>query len=495
MPKPVLVVHPPGDVSLDEAHAAIELWEHYSGKTLDSAQRLAVELMLAEVDDRWAARTTGRAEPRQNGKGDELEVVEAWGLLQRGEWIVHSAHEIPTAKSAHQRLVGFFESHRDLRNKKAKVRYANGDQAIEMKSGAVVVYRTRTAGGGRGLDDISRLVVDEAQWAQPEQLASAMPILAANPNPQTNFAGSAGIAQKSDWWWDLRVRALKDAAGQFSWLEHSAETLELSRDGRVLATSPDPEDREAWKRANPALGSRIEEAFLAEQLRTLGPDLFSREHLGVWDPYPGDEIGFIPQEQWNDLVIEYPKDRLSSFIFGLSVAPDGRWSCVGSAARMRSGALYIDKVDYRPGTDWLVERVVELYQKHRRPVRVNPAAPEGAFVRPLRDAGVDVVEVVWRDYVQACGEVLESIRNGRIHHLGQEALDRAVRTAQRRDVGKDGGWVWTEAVSQVDISPLKAATLAVIGVSNVQPPKPFVVVGRQSDESRLSGMAATTIPN
>ena len=81
------------------------------GSGLDRAQRLAVELMLAETAaGRWAARTTGRAEPRQNGKGDEIEVVEAWGLIQRAEWIVHTAHEIPTAKAAHRRLADHLES-------------------------------------------------------------------------------------------------------------------------------------------------------------------------------------------------------------------------------------------------------------------------------------------------------------------------------------------------------------------------------------------------
>ena len=303
-PSPALLVHPPAVASLDEAEAAIDQWQWYSGKQLDSAQRLAVQLMLAEnAAGRWAARTTGRAESRQNGKGDEIEVVEAWGLTQRNEAIVHTAHEIPTAKNAHLRLVAHLEGHADLRRKIGKVRYANGDQAIEMSgaSGGVIVYRTRTAGGGRGLDDISRLGVDEAQHAQAEQLASSTPILAANPNPQMNFTGSAGIAGRSDWWWQLRKRALLGGTGEFSWLEHSAEHVEINRDGRIISTSPDPTDREAWMRANPAYGTRIEPEFLAEQLATLGPDLFAREHLCVWDPYNDGEGGLIPRDTWSDL--------------------------------------------------------------------------------------------------------------------------------------------------------------------------------------------------
>jgi hypothetical protein len=473
-PEPSLLVHPPGAVNLDEANAAIEQWEHYSKKTLDSAQRLAVQLMMAESGGRWAVRTTGRAESRQNGKGDELEVVEAWGLTQRREWIVHTAHEIPTAKSSHRRLVGHLESHRDLRKLVRQVRYANGDQSIEMTNGAIIVYRTRTAGGGRGLDDISRLVVDEAQYAQAEQLSSSMPILSANPNPQANFTGSAGIAERSDFWWGLRMRALKakngEDPGDFAFLEHSAERIELSRDGRVISEAPNPEDREAWYRANPALGDRIEEDFLTEELWTLGSNLFAREHLGVWDPYPGDEGGFLPFDLWDDLKIPSPEPGvLRSVFFGLSMTESS--AVVASAGRLPDGNLYVDVVQERSGTDWVVPYVIELCLRKRIPIRVNPAAPEGALVRPLTEAGVEVFQVPPRQYQQACGEILDSIKNGVIRHLDQQSLNRAVRAVQRRDVGNEGGWVWADPVSGADVSPLKAATLALSGVTARRPPR------------------------
>ena len=479
VPAPALLVHPPA-ASLDEAYGAIAQWERYSRKSLDSAQRLAVELMMAEsADGRWAARTTARCEARQNGKGDEIEVVEAWGLTQRGEWIVHTAHEIPTAKSAHRRLVDHLEGHRDLRRLVRRVRYANGDQAIEMTTGAIIVYRTRTAGGGRGLDDISRIVVDEAQYAQAEQLASATPILAANPNPQMNYAGSAGIADRSDWWWSLRMRALRALAGQappgeFSYLEHSAEQVELNRDGKVISIPPDPEDIEAWKRANPAFGVRIEEAFLAEQLRNLGPALFAREHLCVWDPYPGADDGFLPYVQWEDLKVEAVEGQ-RSICFGLAVAANGESAAFASASRLPNGDLYVDTVDERRGTDWIIAKAVDLHQRKRIPLRVNPAAAEGAFIRPLTEAGVKLVEVTARQYQQACGEVLDTIKNGTIRHLGQTALNRAVKAVQRRDIGKDGSWVWVEPASGVDISTLKAATLALTGVTARRAPRIYTL--------------------
>lgn len=466
-PVPALLVRPRGVVSLDEAHAAIEQWEHYSRKRLDQAQRVAVEAMMAEgPNGRWAARTTVEVKSRQNGKGDDLEVVESWGLAQRAEAIVHTAHEIPTSKSAHQRLVAFFQSHRDLRRLIRTPRFANGDQAIPMVNGGVIVYRTRTAGGGRGLDDISRLVIDEGQWAQPEQLASSTPILAANPNPQINFAGTAGILGRSDWWWSLRLRALRGDDDGFAYVEHSAERVELNRDGRVVSTPPRADDLAAWRLANPAFPERIEEGFLREQLKTLGPALFAREHLCVWDPHVDSEGGVIPFDQWTDLGVD-PPPRVVDVAYGLSVSLDGRWAAVGSAGRLPDGDLYVDCVKLEQGTGWVVAYLESLLARKRLPVRVDPGEGAGAFIAALREARVEVVELGPREYQQSCGALYAAVLAGKVRHIRQESLSRAVAVAERRDIGHEGGWVWAHPVS-IDISSLKAATVAASGVSSVR---------------------------
>ena len=49
--------------------------------------------MAETADGKWAASTTGREMPRQNGKGDEVEVVELWGLVHRAEAILHTIHD------------------------------------------------------------------------------------------------------------------------------------------------------------------------------------------------------------------------------------------------------------------------------------------------------------------------------------------------------------------------------------------------------------------
>lgn len=457
-PVPAVVAHPVA-VSLDEAYLAIDQWEFYSGKVLDSAQRLAVEHMMAEAaDGLWAASSTGRAESRQNGKGDEIEVPELWGLTQRGEAILHTAHEAATAASAHARLRDLILGHRDLRSKLGRnsrgqesIQSWNGNYRIEMADGSVIVHRTRTSAIGRGLDDISRLVVDEAQHAQPEELASATPILAANPNPQKNYIGSAGVAGKSQFWWRLRKEALRGGE-RFAWLEHSAEVVSLNESGMVVASLGDVSDRDLWARANPAYPSRISDDFLLGQLRDLGQEHFAREHLCVWDAEAGTGDLIVPLDLWIAAGVAgtVPADPCA---YAVDAAPDGR-----SASIAASDGERVLVTDNMPGTHWVVAALKELQAAHPGPVFLDPKGPAGALLVDLSEAGIEPVHVTAADHAQACGGLLAAVLSSKLTHAAQPQLDAAVRGATRRPYGD--AWAWNRRTSSVDISPLVAVTLA-----------------------------------
>lgn len=463
-PRARLLVLPPDADSLDEAHAAIELWEHYSRKTLDETQRLAVEVMMAESGGRWAARTTGREMPRQNGKGDELETVELWGLVQRGEAILHTAHELTTVSSAHQRMVGLVEGHADLRRRKVKILNGIGQQLIEMKGGGVAAYRTRTNGGGRGLDDISRLIIDEAQHAKPEQLASSTPILLANPNPQMNFAGTGAIAGVSDWWWQLRKRALGSDPGQFGYVGHTAEVVYIDDTGKVVQEPVNVEDRSLWPSANPALVyGRGELGFFEEQLRTLGPALFAREHLGVWDPPPiGADGLLIPN--WHQLV-DGASEVASHRCLALDVAPDLNWAAIGGAGRRADGLFHVENVWSAPRTGWVKAECVRRSKATGCPIRILTQSPAAAFMAPLREAGVVVVEVSAQEHAAALGQFLMAAAEDQLRHLGQTSLTSALAAAVVRQSGEVD--LWARRQSGGDISPLVAVTVALGGIPAV----------------------------
>lgn len=459
-PRPGILVRPEAGVSLDEAEAAIEVWEYYSRKALDPAQRQTVEVIMAtDRSGRWAASTTGRCMPRQNGKGDEIEVVELHGLVQRAEAILHTVHDaVLLASQAQQRMLSVLEGHADLRRLVKRKWLGTGQQMIELRNGGTIWYRTRTNGGGRGVDDIDRLVVDEAQHATDEHLAALSPTMLANENAQLNALGSAGIEGKSAWWWLMRTRALGPDPGRLGFVEHTAEKVYLDESGAPVQEPVDSGDRALWLRANPAIhaGRGQGMAFLEEQYRRLDRRSFCREHLGVWDPPPAAEGGVFPAGKWMACLDpdSAPGRGLS---YALDVSPDRAWASIAVAARSEAGTD-IELVDRREGTTWLPRRAAELQKRWGGKVAVAKGSPAWSLKEDLEAARVDMLVVSPEEHAQACGDFYDAVIEGHVRHIGQAELDAAVAGADRKYHGD--AWLWSRRTSMVDISPLVAVTLA-----------------------------------
>lgn len=464
-PAPALLVLPPDADSLDEAHAAIELWEHYSGKSLDPAQRLAVEVMMAtDADGRWAAATTGREMPRQNGKGDEIEVVELWGLVQRGEAILHTVHEAALlATQAQQRLLGVLDGHADLRRLVKRKWLGTGQQMIEMRNGGIVWYRTRTSGGGRGVDNVDRVVMDEAQHATHEHAAAITPTLLANPNPQLNALGSGGILGKSRWWWSQRKRALAANPGRFGYVGHTAERLRLDPSGRVVQDPVDVYDRVLWLQANPAIlaGRGAGMDFLEEQLLRNGPAEFAREHLGVWDPDLDDGSSRVfPPGVWeavNGRDVAQPSEGL---VFSVDVSPGRDRAAIGVAGAGGSVGL----VDERPGVGWVLDEAARIASVTGAPVAVAASSPAGSLIADLERAGVSVRALSQADVRSACGWFYDAVVDRRVVVKRDERLDLAVASAVRKPSGD--AFVWDRKAG--DVCALVAVTLAAWSAASTQ---------------------------
>jgi hypothetical protein len=447
------------------------MWEHYSRKTLDPTQRLWVQCVMAErADKRWAAQTTARAMPRQNGKGDELEVPEFWGLVQRSEAILHTIHDaVLLATQTQQRMLSLLD-HPDLRRKVKRKWMGTGQQMIEMRNGGIIWYRTRTGGGGRGVDDIDRLVIDEAQHATEEHLSAIAPTLLANKNPQMNIAGTAGLNGRSKWWWSQRIRALGGDPGAFAFMEHTAERVSLDDAGRVVQEPVDVFDRSLWPVSNPAIGcGRKADGmnFLEEQLRTLGEEAFAREHLGVWAPLESAvATAKIPADAWLATIVPERAPTAGRMAIGWAVSRDGEWSSIS----LGDGTIadpYVVVVEHRRGVGWLPQRLVELVERWD-PIVVGwnnagaAAAQSGAVLEAFRVAGVDtglLSPVNTQDYKAACGGLFTDIVEGRLSRPdGQGPLDVAVGEASERVLGD--AWAWDVRNATVPISPLEAVTVA-----------------------------------
>lgn len=451
---PRLLLRPDAEVSSAGAEAA-ELAEAV-GLILDPWQRLCLDAILAErADGSPAAFEACLICPRQNGKGAVIEAVElAWLFLLGERLILHSAHEFKTANEAFLRLAALIDGAPELRRKVAHIRYANGEQGIELRDGRRLKFVARSRGSGRGFSG-DKLVLDEAYELDAAAMAALLPTMSARPNPQLVYASSAPMPTSTHLH-SVRQRAIKaidagDRSGRLTLLEWSA-------DPQDDLTSP-----VTFAKANPALGIRISVEFVKNELAVMSENLreFARERLGIPDGQDGAQTA-IPFDSYEQLV-DLDSEIDGRVTMALDVNPERSWATVAAAGRRRDSLAHIEVVDRRPGTAWVLDRLMELWKKWQAPVRIDSASPAASFIPDLEAAGVQVVEVGLKEMTRSCGALWDAMLNQRLRHLDQASLSNAITGARKRSVGD--AWAWARLSGAVDITPLVAVTLAFGGIN------------------------------
>lgn len=427
------------------AREAIELAADV-GLYLDEWQQHVLSCSLGVRDDgKWSAFEVAVVVPRQNGKGTIIEARELAGLFLFDEkLILHSAHEFKTAYEGFRRIVSLVEGSSDLSRKVKIIRTGAGDQSIELKSGQRLRFVSRSRASGRGFSgDV--VFLDEAYNLSDEMVAAMLPTMSARPNPQLWYTSSAPVATaESDVLRRLCKRGRAASSRRLAYFEWCAD-----KDDAI-------DDREAWAAANPAIDIRISPEFIEVEMEAMEPEPFARERLGIWSE-DDQSNRVIPAEAWARCrdVLTVPQGSLS---FALDVSPDRKWSSVAVAAKSGPGGVHVELIDRRPGTGWVIDRVVEVQRKWGGKIAVGVGSPAWSLEEELQAARVDILPVSTAEHAQACGDVFDAIVDGQLRHLGQEELDAAVAGAECRYYGD--AWLWSRRTSSVDISPLVAVTLA-----------------------------------
>lgn len=471
--EPVISHLPPDVASLAAAEEAIELADAYGvcdGHPLAESQRITLRAALGErADGSWAASRVADFGPRQGtGKNDKIAARELAGLLLYGErLIIHTAHEFATANESFQRFAALFENWDDLGKLVEHIYYANGAQAIHLKGRRRILYKTRTGGAGRGFAKADLVVYDEAQHLVREQVAASGPTKLANPNAQTWYAGSGGLAT-STVAWKIRREALTGTGGRLAYTEMTGESIAVHGD-QIVTVSPDPLDREMWYRTIPGLGRWITEEGVEDQYDELGPEAFLREIACVWDPEPNTGAGqVIPLDRWRNACEDANSAFVGTPIVVVDVTPDRSKASIAAAGMRSDGLPHVEVIANEAGTHWVVDRLKSLKTKPRR-ILVDATGPAGSLISEGAEAGLVIEPVSTADHAKACGLIFDLATEGRMRHGPDPLLELALSGAVKRDVG-DGAWLWSRKNSLVDISPLVAVTIAMWAAYEPSPP-------------------------
>ena len=453
--RPRLSLLPDGVVS-SAADEAIDLAAS-CGLVLDDWQRWVLDGILSERADRsFAAAQAVLIVPRQSGKNAVLEALELAALFLLNESrIIHTAHLAKTAADHMQRMVALIRGNPEL-EAMSQFFFANGKEAIVRRDNhARLEFITRGRKTARG-GSPQRVIFDEALYLSDEQMQAIMPALSAQSlntetSPQIIYTSSAPLPE-SDVLHRVRNACI---AGELK----NAFFAEWS-----CPPGTDPADRDAWYQANPGLGIRIGEQWIAEQeLPILSPEAFAIERLGI---VLGADGGSSELPNWGRC-LDADSQPAGKVSLAVDAAPDLSWVSIAVAGDRTDGLAHVEVVERCTSVTDAVVILKAMWTKHRMPVHLDPRAAASALIPPLMDARIKVVELTTADLLKACALVKQQVHDGLVRHRGQIPLDQAVQGAAVRAIGE--GWAWARKVSTVDITPLMAVTLALHAARNDRP--------------------------
>jgi hypothetical protein len=386
--------------------------------------------------------------PRQSGKTTIVLVVEvdrciAWGPLQR---VLYAAQDRNNSRAK-------WEEHGELLKvtplKPAfRMRRQTGlERMVWPATGSTIGITAsgETSGHGQTLD---LGVIDEAFAQKDERLVQAFrPAMMTRPSAQQWVLSTMGTEESlflHDRVDDGRARVEADERAGVCYFEWSA------------GDDDDPDDPETWWRCMPALGYTVTQAVVQADHDSMPPDEFARAYLNRRTAAGRPVIDAVAWQRATD-----GASNLAGLpCFAVDVTPDRAWASIGVAGWRPDGRVHLELVEHRPGTEWVVERMNQLYARwHPWPVVVDPASPAGSLLVDFAALGVPTEAVQTREYAQACEQFFDAVMGDltKVAHRDQPALNLAIAAARKRVLGD--AWAWARKVGG-DVSPLVAVTLA-----------------------------------
>jgi hypothetical protein len=441
------------------------------GMKLDPEQELVLAGSLGiGGDGRWQTREVGVNVPRQNGKGEVLIARELFGLFElKDRLVIHTAHEFKTSAEHFQRLEYVIRNCGDLHSRVHRrpsgqidgYRYSHGEESITLQDGERLEFKTRTKSGMRGFAGVDLLVLDEAMIISEAAHSSTVPTIrsSASPyGPQLWYAGSAVDQESMDHgvvWTRVRERGLAADDPELAYFEWSVDVEHPDDVSDEMMADP-----EVWKSVNFAIGrGRVAVKHMEWERRAMSARGFAVELLGAGDypPTDGAVDMLVSLEDW--LALEEPGSVLVDPVcIGFDVSPDRRVSIV-AAGLNEQGKLHVEVAHSGAGTGWVYDALVRLYAKHDvEQIVCDGYGPSAAIARKVDDAGITVKRLDSQEYGIACGMFVDAVGESALTHLGQDEMTLAIRGAKARPLVDR--WAWSRTKSNVDISPLVAATLA-----------------------------------
>ena len=449
-------------------------------------------------EQKFACAVAGVAVARQNGKNGGLEIVELYLMSVLGMKILHTAHEVKTARKAFLRLTHFFgdeandpnAKYPDLNAKVKEVRKTNGQEAIVLhaldcelkpckcKGGGSVEFIARSKSSGRGFT-VDVLVLDESQDLTEEQLQALLPTISAGPakNPLTLYMGTPPAVEelaKGNGRPFLRTRTNALTGKQkVAWVEFGTpEHIEDMTPDELTAYVQDPKNH---AKSNPAYNIRLLPSTIEAELAQFSPESFARERMNKW-PKSLDHVSVIPAEPWNRLAMGIPpkavSDQWQTAAFGIDMNRERNKVSIAVTSyvpededlivlELIASAKYDDG-----GTPKLVDYLWERAKRVHH-IIIDGRSPAVSLVPHLRKRKMKVRVLGGGEFVEASMNFFDaSMKDRTVAHFSEPRLDDSVSGLGKLPVDKSGAqWKFSPMDLTKEYHPFMATLCAHYGAT------------------------------
>jgi len=285
-----------------------------------------------------------------------------------------------------------------------RVRYQRGDEAIRWHNGSR--HGITAPGEKAGHSDVLDLAVaDEAWGLEDSRLEQGLsPTMVTRPQPQLWVVSTAGTVRSAYLRAKVeqgRARVGTDRRSAVAYFEWSAPE------------GSDPADPQTWRGCMPTLGHTVREATIAHEFERLDLADFCRAYLNWWPGEIPNDWQVINEAAWRVLA-DPSSAAVDPVAFAADVTPDRSAAAIAVAGLRPDGLGHVEVVDHRPGTGWVVGRLVELAVRWSPcAVVVDEVGPAGSLVAPLEAAELEVVKPSARARAAADSGFYDAVVGGR----------------------------------------------------------------------------------
>ena len=434
---------------------------------------------------------------RQNGKTTVMAVLMAWWLFVDSTnhpdrvppvkfLIVGAAQTLDNAKGPYNTVRSWCDpepttdEERDLaipwlQKKVQRVNRTNGEEAILAYSKAQYIVRAalniRSKSAARAVFDELREQHNDDGWNAVSQITKAVwssqlwGISNAGDYRSVVLKRQVDKGRKLVEDWDQYVadgtRKLEDYANShdlgFGYFEWSApDKCEL-------------DDPDAIRQANPSVGyGPMTVQSVAADIDGMTEAAYRTEVLCQW--VTADVVPYLPQKLWRqgiDDTSSIPDD--GRVVLSVDTSADRTTTYIAAAGIRTDGLPHVEVVARRDGMLWVPGYLARLRERWPNITEIavqTKGCPAVDFADPLIQAGWKVHPIEGFKMGAVAGNFLDRIREGKLRHLGQPAIEQQASCAITRRLGEVE--VWDRRNSAMQISGLIAESEALYALEHMQ---------------------------